>query len=106
MKFVVSLKRSADLSSQRERQSTRLSLVAFAPPPDSRMSVISGNIEMDLVEHPNDRVWTRGPWLAHRDGQRFSGGQGWKALAATVCPVSGKYRPTEGTGGFGRIGGP
>ena len=76
MKFVISLKRSANLDSQRERQSTRLSLVTFAPPPNTRLSVTHGNIEMGPVEPSNDRVRTREPWVAHRDGLPLFNGPG------------------------------
>jgi len=72
MKFLVSLKRSANLDGRRDRQSTHLSLVTFAVPQlDARMPAIHGNIETGLVEPPNARVQTRGPWVARLNGRHL-----------------------------------
>ena len=76
MKFLVSLKRSANPDGPRDRQSTRLSLVTFdIPPPDTRMSPVHGNIEMGLLEPPNARIQTRGPWVVHPNGRPLPSGQ-------------------------------
>ena len=63
MRFVLSLRRSADTGGGRERRSAHFPSVSLTGGPSSnpRVSVIYDDIEMDPMDPLNDRLMTREP---------------------------------------------
>lgn len=66
MRFVVSLKRSADPHGGQEWQLSHFSSVGFAGGPSSgaAVSAVCDDVEMDPVDLPHGRVQTGGPYVA------------------------------------------